>query len=86
MPVTSENVSDLAHLADEFSFSDLQREIATWSLSTLFSSECFLFLAEWDTNQPQRARLDQPVFNGYDEPRDANPDARHCLAGAHNAL
>jgi hypothetical protein len=61
-------VSDLTHLADKFSFSDLQREIATWSLSTLFSSECFLFLAEWGANQPQRARLDQPVFDGYDEP------------------
>jgi hypothetical protein len=62
--ITSDNVSGLMLLAEEFSFTELQCDISAWSLSTLLDLQCRRFLASFDDGQLPFHRL---ISAGFDE-------------------
>jgi hypothetical protein len=64
MNISANNLSDLGHLADEFSFEGLQREVSIRSLSTHLESQFrhFIFQATEGLS-----RLDRLILHGFDE-------------------
>jgi hypothetical protein len=64
--VTSDNITDLTHLSDEFSFIDLQRELASSSLSAFVCSESHRFLSELEGRQRDLSRLERLVLDGFE--------------------